>query len=259
MKNTLLGATLFLTAAWAAVTLPARDAAADDTVRENRSVDAGATRVHQGGVVHLVLHQGATPSLVLSGDRADLAKVTTVQRGDTLTIGMQDNVRFSGHHPEIRADLTLPQLQEFVSNGVGPSEVSGFTGERLSVSLDGAGAVQLSGQYRDVDAHLGGVGSLTLNPGKMDKMELHLGGAGQITVTGQTKLLRAHLGGVGGLEAKQLQADTVELDMSGLGGASVYAKTAANVSLSGMGSATVYGKPGTRNATTSGFGKVSWQ
>jgi hypothetical protein len=47
--------------------------------------------------------------------------------------------------------------------------------------------------------------------------------------------------------------------MTGLGGASVYAKTAANVNLSGMGSATVYGKPATRNATTNGFGKVSWQ
>ena len=84
-------------------------------------------------------------------------------------------------------------------------------------------------------------------------------GAGQITVAGQTKLLRAQLGGVGGLDAQQLRAETVDLDMTGLGGASVYAKTAANVNLSGMGSATVYGKPATRNATTNGFGKVSWQ
>jgi hypothetical protein len=72
-------------------------------------------------------------------------------------------------------------------------------------------------------------------------------------------VLRAHLGGVGSLDAQQLRADTVDLDMSGLGGASVFARTAANVSLNGMGSATVYGKPATRNATTNGFGKVSWQ
>ena len=83
--------------------------------------------------------------------------------------------------------------------------------------------------------------------------------AGNIAVPGQTKLLPAQLGGVGGLDAQQLRAETVDLDMTGLGGASVYAKTAANVNLSGMGSATVYGKPATRNATTNGFGKVSWQ
>jgi hypothetical protein len=78
-------------------------------------------------------------------------------------------------------------------------------------------------------------------------------------VSGQTKVLRAHLGGVGSLDAQQLRADSVDLDMSGLGGASVFAKTVANVNLNGMGSATVYGKPATRNATTNGFGKVSWQ
>lgn len=258
MKKTL--AVLFLlTATWSVATLAARDAVADDVTRENRSVDASASKVHLGGTVHLVMHQGTTPLLLLSGERSDLAKVTTVQRGDTLSIEMRDNVHFSGRHPEIRADLTLPNLQEFVSNGVGPSELSGFTGNRLAVSLEGAGAVQVAGQYRDVDARLGGVGSLTLNPGKAERIELHLGGAGQITVTGQTKVLRAHLGGVGSLDAQQLQADNVELDMSGMGGANVYARTAANVSLSGMGSATVYGKPATRNATTNGFGKVSWQ
>jgi hypothetical protein len=88
---------------------------------------------------------------------------------------------------------------------------------------------------------------------------VELGGAGHISVSGQTRVLRAHLGGVGSLDAQQLRADTVDLDMSGLGGASVFAKTAANVNLNGMGSATVYGKPATRNATTNGFGKVSWQ
>jgi hypothetical protein len=72
-------------------------------------------------------------------------------------------------------------------------------------------------------------------------------------------MLRAHLGGIGGLDAQQLRAETVDLEMSGLGGASVFARTAANISMSGMGSATVYGKPATRNATTNGFGKVSWQ
>ena len=78
-------------------------------------------------------------------------------------------------------------------------------------------------------------------------------------MSGQTKVLRAHLGGVGSLDAQQLRADSVDLDMSGMGGASVFARTAANVNLSGMGSATVYGKPATRNATTNGFGKVSWE
>jgi hypothetical protein len=69
-------------------------------------------------------------------------------------------------------------------------------------------------------------------------------------------VLRARVGGVGSLDAHDLRADTVELDVTGLAGASVFAKTAANVSLNGIGSARVYGKPATRNATTNGLGKA---
>ncbi|WP_036171842.1 GIN domain-containing protein [Massilia sp. 9096] len=250
--NKLLGA------AFLATTLSLAANAHADEVRENRTIDAKVSKIHLGGVIRLALHQGPTPSLVVSGERRYVSKITTVQRGDTLTIDMENNTHMEGKS-NLRADLTVPNLQEFVSQGVGQSEVTGFKGDKLVLSLDGAGAVRFDGQYRDVDARLGGVGGLTLNPGQAERIEVHLGGTGHITVSGQAKVFRAHLGGVGGLDAQQLRAETVDLDMSGLGSASVYAKTAASVNLSGMGSATVFGKPVTRNATTSGFGKVSWQ
>ncbi|QJD99854.1 DUF2807 domain-containing protein [Massilia forsythiae] len=252
MKKLLSTALLASTMALAANTAWAED------VRENRPVDAAVSKVRLGGIVRLTLRQGP-PSLVLSGERRWVAKITTTQRGDTLVIDMDNATRMENNKGELRADLTVPNLQEFVSQGVGSSEVSGFSGNKVRLSLDGAGAVKFTGQYREVDARLGGVGGLTLDPGQADRVEVRLGGAGHITVSGQTKLLRAHLGGVGGLDAQQLRADTVDLDMSGLGGASVFARTAANVNMSGMGSATVYGKPATRHATTNGFGKVSWQ
>jgi len=249
MGTALLAATLSMTM---------HGASADEVVKETRNVDAGVSKVHLGGVIRLNLRQGP-PSLVLSGERRYLSKITTVQRGDTLVIDMADNTRIEGRMGDLRADLTVPNLKEFVSQGVGASEVSGFSGDNVNLSLAGAGAVRFTGQYRAVDARLGGIGGLTLDPGRAERVELHLGGAGHITVSGQARLLRAHMGGIGGLDAQGLRADTVELEMSGLGGASVFARTVANISMSGMGSATVYGKPTTRNATTNGFGKVSWQ
>lgn len=252
--NKLLGHALLATT----LSLAAHAACADDVVRENRNVDAKVTKVRLGGVVRLNLRQGP-PSLVVSGDRRYVGKIKTVQNGDTLTIDLESNTRIQGNVDELRADLSVPNLQEFVSQGVGASEIAGFSGDKLKLALDGAGAVRFTGQYRDVDARLGGVGGLTLNPGQSERIALELGGAGHITVSGQTRVLRAHMGGIGGLDAQQLRAETVDLDMTGMGGASVFAKTAANVSLNGMGSATVYGNPQTRRATTSGFGKVSWQ
>jgi len=253
MNNTFTTALLAAT-----LSMAMQGAAADDMVRENRSVDAGVSKVHLNGVIRLNLRQGP-PSLVLSGERRYLSRITTAQRGDTLVIDMANDTGIEGNRHELRADLTVPNLQEFVSQGVGSSEVSGFSGNSVKLALDGAGAVRFNGQYREVDARLGGVGGLTLDPGRADKVDLRLGGAGHITISGQTRLLRARLGGIGGLDAQQLRAETVDLEMSGLGGASVFANSAANIRMSGMGSATVYGKPATRTATTNGFGKVSWQ
>jgi hypothetical protein len=227
-------------------------AIADELVSESRNIDARVVRIKLGGVIDLRLKQGATPSLVISGEKAYVSKVSTTQHGDTLVIDTEnDHMHFGRNQAhQLRAELTVPQLSEFISQGVGTSEVK--------LSLDGAGAVTVTTRYKVVLARLAGVGSMTLNSGDSERVELNLRGAGQITVNGQSKLLRAKLGGVGSLDAQELRADAVDLDMSGLGGATVYAKTSANLKLNGLGSATVYGKPANRNSTARGLGSVSW-
>jgi len=253
--NTLLSTALVATT----LLLGAGSALADD-IREARAVDARVSRVKLDGVVDLVLRQGARPSLVISGDRADVARVTTVQHGETLEIGTERRNHYNnGRRPKLRAELTVPNLAELSSEGVGASTVSGFGGDSIVLTLDGAGAMTMQGNYRKINARLGGVGSMHIDAGKAERMDLALGGAGQLAVTGQTRTLRATLGGVGNLDAEKLRAETVDLDLSGLGGATVYASTAANLNLSGMGSATVYGKPAQRRASTDGMGKVSWR
>jgi hypothetical protein len=254
--NKLLGTTLMISS----LALSASAALAADLVREARTVDARVTRVKLDGVVDLVVRQGATPSLVVSGDRADVARVTTRQQGETLEIDTE-HYRNEGRdrHQKLRAELVVPNLAEFTSQGVGASTVTGFSGDKIVLNLDGAGAVTLNGNYRNVDARLGGVGSLTIDAPKAEGMDLALRGAGRLAVTGQTRALRATLAGVGSLDAEKLRAETVNLDMTGLGGATVYASSAASLNLSGMGSATVYGKPAQRNATTGGMGRVSWR
>ena len=254
--NKLLGNTLMVSS----LALSASAALAADLVREARTVDARVTRVKLDGVTDLVVRQGATPSLVISGERADVARVTTRQQGETLQIDTERRNNGSyERHAKLRAELVVPNLAEFVSGGVGASTVSGFSGDKIVVSLDGAGAVKLNGNYRAVDARLGGVGSLSIDAAKAERMDLALRGAGQLAVTGQTRALRATLAGIGNLDAEKLRAETVDLEMSGLGGATVYASSAASLNLSGMGSATVYGKPAQRNATTGGMGHVSWR
>lgn len=244
----------------ATLALVASPSLADEVVRENRSVDAKVTKVKLDGIVDLVLRQGNTPSLVVSGDRRYVQRITTSQRGDTLEIGTESfNARRGETQEKLRAELTVPNLAEFTSRGVGTSSVSGFSGNSIRIALDGAGSVNMNSNYRNVDARLGGVGGLALNGLRAERVDLNLRGAGRISVTGESKLLRAKLAGVGSLEAQGLRAESVDLDMTGLGGATVHATRAAEVDLSGMGSATIYGNPASRNVNANGMGKVAWK
>ncbi|MES2015355.1 MAG: DUF2807 domain-containing protein [Pseudomonadota bacterium] len=245
----------------AALTMTAGAASAAEQLSQQRAIDARVLKVNLGGVINLHIKQGATPSLMLIGDKADVARISVTQSGDTLTIDSERGGWHWGRNDshDVRAELTLPNLNELVSHGVGATEVDGFSGNEVRLTLDGAGAVNLTSQYRNVIARLGGVGSMTLNTGDAEQVDLKLRGAGHINVNGHSKLLRASLGGVGSLDARKLEADAVELDMSGLGGATVFARTSANVKLSGLGSATIYGKPGNRSAEARGLGSVSWE
>jgi hypothetical protein len=252
----LLGAAITV----ATLALATSPSMANDQVRENRSVDARVKKVKLGGVVDLVLRQGNTPSLVVSGDRRYVHRITTSQRGDTLDIGTDSfNIRNGDMQEKLRAELTVPDLAEFASEGVGTATVSGFTGDAVRLELNGVGSVTLNGHYRNIDARLGGVGGLTLNSVRAERVDLSLPGAGRISVSGESKLLRAKLAGVGSLEAQALRAESVDLDMSGLGSATVHATRTADVDLNGMGSAMVYGNPARRNVSANGMGKVAWK
>lgn len=253
--------TFFGTAVMAAALVVSNGAVADEQVSQGRAIDARAVKVKLGGIIDLRITQGATASLTITGDKRLVEQVSVVQQGDTLSIDTDSHRwTFSGNNrKQLRAELVLPNLNELASHGVGASDVKGFNGNDLKVALDGAGAVTINGNYKNVVASLGGVGSMTFNDASADQVDLKLRGAGAISINGTSKLLRADLGGLGSLDARRLTADTVVLDMSGLGGASVYARTSANLKLSGLGSATVYGKPTTRSAEARGMGSVSWQ
>ncbi|WP_229427116.1 GIN domain-containing protein [Massilia atriviolacea] len=239
----------------AALTLAAAASAgaADDHLSETRSVDANAQRVRLDGAIDLRLRQGAVPSLVISGGRRAMSAVTTEQHGDTISIGGP------ARGARARADLTLPALREVSSDNVGFTEVSGFAGDELDLSLEGAGSMRVNCTYRVVSASLGGVGSLDLEGVLGEGIELELRGAGYARLSGRAKWLKADLGGLGGLDAHQFQVDSVNIDLNGLGNATVMARQSARLRLDGMGSVIVYGKPANRSVRVEGLGKVSWK
>jgi hypothetical protein len=231
--------------------------AASEAAAETRPIDARVVRVRLDGAVDLRIRQGSPASLTLSGDPRWLARTTTVQDGDTLSIDTE--VHGHGRLGALHAELTLPALRELRSESLGSAEVSGFSGDKLELNLDGAGSMRISCNYRLVSASLGGIGSMHLQSLGGEGVDLNLQGAGFVNLSGRARWLKANLGGLGSLDAQQFAADSVNLDLSGLGNASVMAHQSAILNLSGMGSVTVYGKPLNRKVAVDGLGKVSWK
>jgi hypothetical protein len=240
-----------------AMALATAAGASDAPVSETRPVDARITRVRLDGVFNLVVRQGAVPSLVITGDPRWVGQTTSRQSGDTLIIENESHSVNGSTRRGLQAQLVLPTLRELVSESFGASEVRGFTGENIALSLDGAGSITMQGStYRVVKASLGGLGSMTLVGLNAD---LILEGAGHVKLDGRTRVLRANMEGLGGLDARDFMAESVSVDLSGLGSATVNAHLNANLNLSGLGSVTVYGKPLNRKVSVDGLGKVSWK
>ena len=223
-------------------------ASASDRTDDDHPIDANVSKVFLEGTAFLQLHQGATPALVVHGNREDLQIHAA---GDTLHI--------DGGGGVYRVDLTLPNLSQFTSSGIGNAQIDGFSGDNLLLNVTGTGSVSVNTHYRQVMIHSTGVGSVNVNDGECDRIEVNAPGAGHVTLAGQARELVGKINGVAGLDATELKADNVTAYLNGFGNIKVYARKVANMHLHGMGSVTVFGNPATRSAEVSGFGKINWE
>lgn len=226
-------------------------------VTEVREVKSTVSTVELVGPINLTLRQGDVPLLKVRGEQRLLGNIGTDQDGTTLRIGSKGLLL----HPRrpIQVELVLPSLNELVINGSGDSTVSGFSGERLSVQLQGSGNLTFNGRYKDVEAGVHGSGDLNLNTGHGERVQLEMVGTGAITSSGSCKELKADLAGSGDLDAQHLAADKVTVTLLGSGTTNVFARQAADVTVKGTGDIRVFGNPSDRNVSRSGSGGVSWE
>lgn len=232
----------------------------DEHASVSYPVDNKVMRVKVEGPVDLHLRQGPVASLVISGDKTLLSRVNTSQHGDLLVIGTETTgFKFKRKKHGLRAELILPALRDVASDSFGATDVAGFSGERIDLTLDGAGSMKVDANYRVVNAVLGGVGSMQVQCGEVEGVDVNLRGAGVMSVRGSGKWLKGSLGGLGNLDARHFVTDQVDLELTGLGNATVNARDNATLNLSGLGSVTVFGKPAKRSVSVNGLGTVSWR
>jgi Putative auto-transporter adhesin, head GIN domain len=223
---------------------------------ETRAVARNITSVDLSGPIDLTLRYGPTPSLVVRGEQRLLGNIETTQDGNQLHIGPR-GLLLNHHHP-LQATLVLPALASLTVNGSGDSTVDGFSGDAVTLQLDGSGSVKFNGRYRRVNAALHGSGDLDIDVGNSDRVTAELVGSGALTLAGGCTELKAEASGSGELNAQHLRADSVGVRQTGTGSTSVTAQKSVALSMSGTGDIEVRGNPAQRSVSRSGTGDVSF-
>ncbi|WP_036166856.1 head GIN domain-containing protein [Massilia sp. 9096] len=223
---------------------------------ESRPLDRSPGTVELSGPFNLVLRQGPAPALEVRGEQRVLANVDTTIDGDTLRIAPRGILL--RHRQPIEVRVTLPALSTLRINGSGEHTVSGFSGERLALSMDGTGSMRFNGRYRIVHVGVHGSGDLELTGGNCEAMNAELTGSGSLTLVGAAQSLNAGVQGSGQLDARHLRAEVATLTHQGSGSSSIYARRQAEVTLTGSGDIAVYGNPDRRTVTRSGSGSVTF-
>jgi len=227
------------------------------TRTETREIGHGITAIDLQGPIDLTLRQGSTPSLKVRGEQRLLGNVATSQDGTTLHIATTGMLFH--HRRPLQVEAVLPSLNEIDIRGSGDSSVIGFSGERLTVRVNGSGNLSFAGRYRNVEAAVHGTGGLDLKSGNSEVVRLELYGSGTISTSGNCTELKAELTGSGTIDAQHMASDDAHVTVQGSGTTDVFARKSAVIAVAGSGDVTVYGNPDQRNISRTGSGSVTFE
>ena len=258
----LLLALLLIGASWSMLRAQGNSAGAASpgsrlVATEKRTLGASIGEVEVSGPINLSLRQGTSASLEVRGEQRLLANVDTTVDGNTLHIGPRGILL--RHRQPIEVTLVLPALEHLTLGGNGQHTVSGFSGERIELNVNGSAGLHFNGRYREIDASLLGSGDIDITGGSADRVTADVKGTGHMTLVGGARELHAEVAGAGELDARHLRAAEVDLVHHGSGSSAVYASKRVNVEMSGSGSITVFGNPDRREVSRNGSGSVSFQ
>ncbi len=89
------------------------------------------------------------------------------------------------------------------------------------------------------------------------KMSINLDGAGELNISGKTKKLSATLSGSNNFNAKNLKSETTSISIAGSSDATVYASDYLKAEIGGVGNIVYYGNPKTIKRNVFGIGEIS--
>jgi hypothetical protein len=186
-------------------------------VNETRQV-SDFSEVMFTGIGTLYITQGEDELLEIEAEDNIIPHIVTRVRGDQLEISFDSESWETLIRPTepIRYFLSVRSIDEMNLSGLGDVELEDIQGERLVLTLSGAGRVTASGEVREQEINVTGAGSY---------------------------------------DGADLRTERTDVNLSGAGSATVWASEFLDVNISGLGNVRYYGDPEVRE-TVSGLGNL---
>lgn len=162
--------------------------------KESRTL-AAFQSIKVDGAAKIDVKIGSPQSVVVEADDNIIPLIGTEVQGDRLVIRPRQRYRDPMDHG-VTVTITTPQLKGLEVSGAISGAVSGLTGPRFDVQINGAGALTADGVVDDLEINVAGAGSIDGGGLKAKRADVNVAGAGQVTVTA-TEELTARVSGVG--------------------------------------------------------------
>jgi Putative auto-transporter adhesin, head GIN domain len=161
------------------------------------------------------VHSQGQKSLEISGDDNIIPFITTEVKNGTLYIRSSD-----GYNPQQKLQIIVstPDLKKFVFDGVGEANLSNVKNDRIEIDICGVGSFNASGETKEADITLSGVGSV---------------------------------------DAKNLHAVNAKVNSTAVGNVDLSVTGQLDVKASGVGEVNYYGNPKIVNKQAEGIGKIN--
>jgi len=208
-----------------------------NVVSETRKV-SGFDEINVDFPARVLISQGTTESVKVQADDDVLPGLKTeVKNGELRIYYKRDGDKRINPTKTPVITITVKNLKAVDFSSAGELIVDGLESDDLSISLDGAGNIELN----DIAVKV---------------LSVNLSGAGSTTASGTADDLSLNISGFGDFNGKELESKTGSVNISGAGGATVWVEDELSATISGAGSVNYYGSP-TVTKNINGVGSIS--
>jgi hypothetical protein len=147
---------------------------------EDRHIANPIRSVVASAAIHVIVVQGDVTVVKVSGPADCLPRLQTSLEGDSLVIGLLSGTYTS----EITVTITTPNLGGLRLSGAGTADVTGLSGDRCEIALDGASHARVRGTAGLAHVVLSGASGADLTGVAAARWEITCDGASTCGLTG---------------------------------------------------------------------------